>query len=688
MFIVSQKGAEEMKFESVGVQYVVKAGECVYKIEGERLRLYHNNVLSGNFDLAPIIDKKKKLGRWSQNENELIAKVNDMQASVHLSLEKEYLCYWVKTNNDYIDSLTYLPNSEIQASHYQTYVPDDYDNSFAMEENNSIIITPSESAMKNTDSWFLVPQPRAISFRLITDQIKWFGISVPFSLPVSKTLFLIKQGRFSIEFHNYHANNSKGFLPKLYFIPNLNNKYSLLGSHTAICKNKGLLKDTKPYSPWWSKPILCTFGEQTTHRTELATTALTRERTIEWVKIIEEKTGISDFTVVIDADWFSHLGDYEADEKRLGGTEGLRGLVDQLRERGHHVLLWIAPYNVGKNSQLAKNHPEKLVKNKDGGFVVTRYPELWVGGTYIRDYSWPYMREHMKEIVRYCLSSEEGCLNADGLKIDFNYETPNVENHLLHDSSWGVGEEMWKNVLKLIYETAHETKEDCLITASGIEPCLQPFMDMLRVNDHMVDSLDTWYKRARLGTTLLPETLIDADGWSMNKDKHPEHLIVSAVYGVPALYYTTGFVLYPKFSIQYEKFTVEDYRRIASVWSVYLNSPTHPSMKIHVEPERSIFYRTYTSGELEGFYSALVLKRRCLITYNKNRILVTSTKDLVVEIPLPPGTDNIKLRKVFHKGKIEEVETTVRKKGKSNFLALNVEDAGKEIKYYEILLET
>jgi len=387
--------------------------------------------------------------------------------------------------------------------------------------------------------------------------------------------------------------------------------------------------------------------------------------------MIKEKTGINDFNIIIDASWYTHLGDFRASE-RFGGTEGLRNLIDELSERGHKVLLWLSPYAVSvKNSRLAKNHSRSLVKDKDGQVFITSAFYA------IRDFTTPEMRRQIKQVIRYCLSDERNCLNASGLKLDYIYTTPDAQNHQVKNPCWGVGDELWYRALRLIYETAHKFKKDALISASGVESYLQPYVDMLRLNDNFGDNIDAWCKRARLGTILLPQTLIDVDGWFMTRRNSVEYWMVSPVFGVPVTYHLTLFD-------NKENLIEEDYRRLSSAWAVYLNSPIHPSMEIYIEPENNIFYRRFTSGKLAGFYSALSIDRRCLITYNERVALITATDGIKVEVPLPPWVKKIKMLQVSHQEEIKELHPAIRMQDNNCSIFINVEDSAKGTKYYRI----
>lgn len=291
------------------------------------------------------------------------------------------------------------------------------------------------------------------------------------------------------------------------------------------------------------------------------------------------------------------------------------------------------------------------------------------------DLTKPEVKEHIKGILKYMLSEEEGCLNADGFKMDMNYFGPIAGKHALYDYSWGIGDLFWYSTVKFIHETSVKFKKDVFFTLSGAEPYLQKYAPSQRLNDLFdTDELSSWYKRAYLVNKMLPGVIIDVDGWPSCRKKSTEYWMVSPTFGAPVTYHAYGFD-------SKEKLTDQDYNRLKAAWWVYNNSPVTNDMDIHIDPDNNVFYRKYTKGSLKGFYSALSIMNRCLVTYSESCAMLASICDMPVEIPLPQGQLIKKVVKLS-KGIEQFVEYVYY--NETHTILLKVEDSGKGIDCYKV----
>lgn len=687
-----------MRVKKDTISFKMQIRDCCFVLKDDYLSVLYKGEQAVRFNLVPIIDEKEfYLGKWDKRDKEFVARTQEGSFSVHIGFEKDYLIYWLEGDFKYVRSLIYFSGSRLKVNEWQTYVSDRYDTSFDTSLNRDVMISSSDLRDEmSVDTWMMSPQPKVCSFRLGGDDSHWLGLSCPLPYSLERTCFSIRDKKFSVEFREIFPSSNR--FPKVFIIPGLKDNYAVLKVHAEITRKFHLVREKKPYYKWWSYPIFCTWGEQfmSDERLENQIKILNEKVVSKWVDILKEKTGISHFNIIIDIGWFDKKGDFRACPDRFAH---MRELVDKLKGDGHHVLLWMTPFFVAMDSNYAKNYSEGLVKDRRGNIAIEHSYWDIDKDHYLKDYSLDKTRKCMEQIIKYCLSDEKGCLNADGFKIDYNFQTPASHRHRVAHPEWGTGDEMYRKIIEFIHETAHKFKKDAIISISGNETYLHPHINILRLNDHFGAGIDDWCKRARIASYTLPGVLFDTDGWFMSRNKSLEYLIVSAVIGIPSIHHLTQFDdsrrLNPrdldrtlnaieKTEISDLPLRDEDFRRLAATWTVYLNCPTDPTMELCIEPERNIFWRKYTRGKFKGFYSALAIERRCLVTYSYFRVLITATKNFRVEVPLPPGVEIKKIIKVSHAGYIKELSAKQMKKGRESIVPLEVEDAAGETKFIEI----
>ncbi len=673
-------------------QFHLDAGNGAYRIVHDVLVMHAGQEPIGTFRLSPLFDGKSAvLAPWTESGGEYSAPIKGQAASVHLAVRSGCLAYWIEGDFEYIERLTYLPGSELCCRNWQSYVSDEHDRTWTMQADRGITVAATVDPDKqkcqadpgdNPPTWMLCPQPRTVSFEIRDGE--WIGFSIPGPLPVGATRFIVDDERFSIVFDSVCGSTRGGSLPAVYFVTALTDAYAVLDAHLAISRDLGLVREDKPYYAWWSRPMYDTWGQQLLYGNpcSAANTPLTQTNVSDWVRDLEDKSGINDFTVCIDVGWFEHYGDFKAGA-RLGGTAGLRALIDDLHGGGHKVILWFCPYMVSSESELAASIPECMVRDRDGNLVTTHLYQLvddncdksLIGNQNgFLDYSRPAVREHMKAVIRCCLSPEPGCLDADGFKFDFNHQTPHPGRHTLYDTSWAAGDQMWHAVARLTHERVHEVKADALITCSVSDVYMQPYVDMVRLGDSFVDSPSHWFRRARLISKLFPGTLIDSDTWYMTRSKALQYWPCSAVYGVPS------FMQLVQFDDGGGRLTAADHSRLRAIWHLVEANPIEPDMAFCVDPENGVFERKYTSGPLAGFYAALAVDNHCLVIYNIDEALLAATRDMEVTIPLPADCRIEKVECVWVSGKTESVDAPAS----GNGLTLRVSDAGTGILHYRI----
>ena len=655
-------------------------------VEAGVLHLFSNGQEVAELSLVPVINGRAlEVTSWVRKNDEVVGHVRG-NGLIHLGRQGEYLAYWVEGKYDVLDSIIYFPGSMLMAQEYHGFVPDWSDRSFELSEDNQIVASTSVDWARQQDAGaaqrpegshvarpgagtcdrcpHMAPAPRDIAFR--SDR-KWWGVCIPGSLPVGETRLAIRRGRLSVEFVHFTALNTGGKLPKAYLVADLNDPYDLLDADVKLCRERKELTGRARFHAWWARPVFCTWGEQcqSGDAWDVDNTSLNANNVRSWVSVIRQKTGVSDFTVIIDAPWFHTYGDFTADLARFGGTDGLHNLINELHQAGHRVLLWFTPFKIDFASDIASTEPDCLLLDADG------YRVQIDERSGCRDFTGAVARNTLINNLRYCLSSDADCLDADGLKICFSHHNPHPALCCPRNPRWGIGDEHWAKVLHHIYDDAHRIKPDCLITTSGLMPYLAHHTDMLRLNDLFDDDVDFWFRRARLGLRLMPDTIIDADGWQMNHRRYPVYWMTAPVFAVPDVYHATRFD-------GGEPFDEADYRRLAAAWHVYLNAPVSPDQQIVVEPETNTFRRRYTRGPLAGQYAAISFERSCLVTFSGRCTRVTASRSL--EIDLPVHAEPKQLEAVYHDGRRDSLPFEPA----GGTVHLTVPDAASDIRYLEL----
>jgi hypothetical protein len=128
-------------------------------------------------------------------------------------------------------------------------------------------------------------------------------------------------------------------------------------------------------------------------------------------------------TVQIDDGYQHRLGDWEAHDEKF--PNGMGYLADEIKKLGLIPGLWVAPYSLSEESEVAKNHPEWCGKSLNG-------ERKRVGSGYSLDPTHPDAREWLKNLMTK-VRHEWG---YEMVKIDFSYSSI-LEIEEFHDNTQG-----------------------------------------------------------------------------------------------------------------------------------------------------------------------------------------------------------------------------------------------------------
>ncbi len=240
--------------------------------------------------------------------------------------------------------------------------------------------------------------------------------------------------------------------------------------------------------------------------------------------------------LILDAKWQEKYGTCTADPAKW---RDMRAFIDRRRAEGVHTMLWFMGFETEGLSE------DYITEDREGRKYI--------------DVSHPGYLAELDGMLYHMLSSDEGCINADGLKIDFMHRTP-VKTY-----SGKYGVEYKYEFLKHVYETAKRIKPDCIINHSACHPYFAHICDHARVHDYHAENrhnLEEFELRCKLFRIAMPDTLIDTDNAGFNTRRDTMRWLLRQPYvGIPALYAVR--------TSDYCRLTDSDYAAIAMAWREY-----------------------------------------------------------------------------------------------------------------------
>ena len=126
-------------------------------------------------------------------------------------------------------------------------------------------------------------------------------------------------------------------------------------------------------------------------------------------------------TFQIDDGYQTAVGDWlSIDKKKF--PNGMKPVADKIHEKGLKAGIWLAPFGAQRGSKIAAEHPDWLVKNKNGKPVIVG--ANW-GGFYPLDIDNQQARDYIKGVFDVVLNQ----WGFDLVKLDFLYATAVVPMH-------------------------------------------------------------------------------------------------------------------------------------------------------------------------------------------------------------------------------------------------------------------
>lgn len=123
----------------------------------------------------------------------------------------------------------------------------------------------------------------------------------------------------------------------------------------------------------------------------------------------------------IDDGYQTYVGDFTSiDAKKF--PHGLKPIVDKIHEKGMKAGVWMAPISCESKSEIAKNHPDWLVKDGNGNpiYAGCNWSKFYGLDIYNKE-----VQEHIKKILKFMVVDN----GFDFLKLDFLYSASLAHRH-------------------------------------------------------------------------------------------------------------------------------------------------------------------------------------------------------------------------------------------------------------------
>jgi len=306
-----------------------------------------------------------------------------------------------------------------------------------------------------------------------------------------------------------------------------------LSSYGSVLDALGVVPSTRltrgDVPQWWHQPLVDTFGQQELNGvTNFADPSGFNSSYVQnFATQYQQRFGIKHFTLIIDATWQAHpgpgrdLGSPRPSTRLFGGYTGMRQLIDQLHGQGIKVLLWWGSWDA-----------------EPGDLAYT----MGVVNHGTIDPTSPNFPAYAKKVTQLLLGNAPGDLNANGLKMDFNYAVPPAVGYPWENPSLGIGVAASYRYFSTFYHDAHQVRPNALITESIAAPQFAGVMDGVRLNDtSLVGGISSteveWQSRARTVSDAMPQVLMDSDGGNIDAQGALEHFLSATVYGIPDNYF-------------------------------------------------------------------------------------------------------------------------------------------------------
>ena len=294
---------------------------------------------------------------------------------------------------------------------------------------------------------------------------------------------------------------------------------------------------------FWYGPFICGWlhqGAYATKERSFNSAGFCHKWLYDEMLDICEKNDLHPKAMIIDDKWMKNYSTYEIDSERF---PNFREYVDECHAKGISPMLWFMMWSAQGWQD------EEMI-------ITDSYDDKAL------DPSHPKVIENIKASIKRMLSSDEGCYDCDGLKMDYAFVNPVGKNFKTYSGKYGI--ELMYDYMELVYNTAHEVKSYALINNSACHPYFAHICDQARLHDYFPTcrrNLEDLSMRAKLFAIAIPGVLMDTDNSAFvtRRDTMRWQLNQQTV-GVPDLYALCSTMF---------DFNSDDLGAIAQVWNEY-----------------------------------------------------------------------------------------------------------------------
>ena len=687
-------------------RFSIEWNGSTYAINGESMTVIRNGEYQAKLNLAPIVEgRETSITHWQEDGNGIYKGRLSEGGMVFLQIREDHLAYWMETQISQIESLVYFPKTTFCGDCWHSYSSDAYDKLMEKAVDVEIPISSSydTSHPDGADGHGLTDpgdKPPLFTWNMPVKDFSfktssgWLGFTIPGPWPVGVTRLNMKSEKFSLAFEVIRPSCCGGNLPVVYFVTTIADAYDLLDEERIISDKLGFTVKKSPKHPgFWSAPGFKAFLEQGRLQKEKIDAGefdanpldnISLEKFVDWIHIVKEDLQLDEMFAILEQGAYKYYGDYRPSEQ-LGGIEGFRKVVDQLREENVHVCFYIHPYMFNTKIEFYKEHPEAFCRTKDKDYK-TNYsleygdenPEFA-----LVDWTHPLGRKHMLDQIEMLLSDKTGCVNCDWLRSN-HWQSPDPRKYTFHDPDWGIGEVMSMKVQKLIYEKAKQVKPHACVSKVGIAaPWVQPYADVNLLSEEWSGWTDTWYTRGRIATRLIKDIIFLTDPYFLTITKSYEYFMGMATWNVledPIVKHAIHPYVY------YRELQDKDFKRRKAGVKVQVNAPINITDEIRVEPVGNtvVMWRKRTQGPLAGWYASLAFGKKCFATYSETEVRIAASETRTINLPLLPGTEVTSVEKVCHDDTVSDWHSEAVKSAHGDELRLQITDCGFEAMYFRV----
>lgn len=319
--------------------------------------------------------------------------------------------------------------------------------------------------------------------------------------------------------------------------------YAALDAHCRAARlAAGVPPPARARPTWWSTPIFCGWGAQSSlaRAAGAPAPAYARQEHYEAFLAALEAEELDPGIVVIDDKWQLTYGGNAADPAKWHAIEHF---IARQHLLGRRVVLWLKLWD-------AEGLPADECVTNAAGLPIAVDPTS------------PAFERRLRAQVRRMLGPDG--YDADGFKLDFSARAPSGPGLRNHGGAWGL--ELLRRYLAIIGDEARQAKPDALLMAHTPHPYLADLVDMVRLND--VNSgrpmLAAMAHRARVARSACPDALIDPDNWPCaDLAAWRSYLALQPALGVPSLAYVDAI------DATGEPLTPDDYAALRALWATY-----------------------------------------------------------------------------------------------------------------------